>query len=205
MNIIPPRCGDAFEIKKGDRLFVTDIKGKQVADLVLFNSKDVKERISSGKTMDFEETIQISAGNWLWSNRGKKMALICEDDNAQNDFLLAPCCRETFRIMYGFMAARPSCMSNLQTALASYNIHKDDVPTAFNIFMNVKVYANGSLKVLTPKSIAGSTMVLRAEMDLIVGLTSCSAPNSNGGEFKPIGYEIETHDYCYKQSDILFN
>jgi uncharacterized protein YcgI (DUF1989 family) len=32
---------------------------------------------------------------------------------------------------------------------------------------------------------------MRAEMDLIVGLTACSAYASNGGSFKPIHYEIE--------------
>jgi len=32
--------------------------------------------------------------------------------------------------------------------------------------------------------------VLRAEMDLIIGLTACSAYDSNGGSFKPIDYEL---------------
>ena len=32
---------------------------------------------------------------------------------------------------------------------------------------------------------------LRATMDLVIGLTACSAPASNGGSFKPIHYVIE--------------
>jgi uncharacterized protein YcgI (DUF1989 family) len=28
-------------------------------------------------------------------------------------------------------------------------------------------------------------------MDLVVGLTACSAPDSNGGSFKPIDYRVE--------------
>jgi len=31
----------------------------------------------------------------------------------------------------------------------------------------------------------------RAEMDVIVGLTACSAEMSNNGAFKPIEYDIE--------------
>ncbi len=31
---------------------------------------------------------------------------------------------------------------------------------------------------------------LRAEMDLIVGVTACSAEMSNGGSFKPIDLEV---------------
>ena len=41
-----------------------------------------------------------------------------------------------------------------------------------------------------PKSRPGDFIELRAEMDLVCGLTSCSAENSNNGSFKPIDYEI---------------
>ena len=37
---------------------------------------------------------------------------------------------------------------------------------------------------------AGQAITLRAEMDLIVGLTACSAEKSNNYRFKPIGFEI---------------
>jgi len=32
---------------------------------------------------------------------------------------------------------------------------------------------------------------LRAAVDLVIGLTACSAGASNGGSFKPIDFEIE--------------
>ena len=41
-----------------------------------------------------------------------------------------------------------------------------------------------------PTSVAGDQLVLRAEMDLHVGLTACSAEKSNGGVCKPIDFEI---------------
>jgi uncharacterized protein YcgI (DUF1989 family) len=46
------------------------------------------------------------------------------------------------------------------------------------------------VRVGVPSSKAGDYVDLRAEMDLIVGLTACSAENSNNGRFKPIHYEI---------------
>ena len=45
--------------------------------------------------------------------------------------------------------------------------------------------------VLPPTSKVGDRIVLRADMDLIIGLTACSAPASNGGTFKPIHYRID--------------
>ena len=57
--------------------------------------------------------------------------------------------------------------------------------------MNVPVDGRtGKLKVLPPRSKAGDYITFRAEMDLVVGLTACSAPDSNGGTFKPIHYRV---------------
>jgi len=48
----------------------------------------------------------------------------------------------------------------------------------------------GKIAVLPPKSKAGDYIVLQAKMDLLVGLTACSAEMSNNYSFKPIGYRI---------------
>ena len=189
-HTIPPQSGQAFSLKKGQRLKVIDPQGEQVSDMVLFNAADKREKLSSGKTLDFEESLLISAGNWLWSNRSQKMMKILEDSNGRNDFLLAPCSPETFAIMYEQQGYHPSCFENLSKQLAPYNIAADDIPTAFNIFMNVQFAADGKLSVEAPLSQAGDYLLMEAAMDLIVGLTACSAEDSNNGSFKPIQYEI---------------
>lgn len=189
-QIIAPQTGAAFEMEKGDLLTVIDPLGQQVSDMILFNRDDKKERISAGKSMDFEETILLTTGNFLWSNRSQKMMEILQDRNGRNDFLLAPCSPETFKIMYNNPAYHPSCLNNLHENLKSYGIGLDDIPTAFNIFMNVQFNDKGKLKVLPPTSKAGDFIQFKAKMDLIVGLTACSAEDSNGGTFKPIHYMI---------------
>jgi hypothetical protein len=42
-----------------------------------------------------------------------------------------------------------------------------------------------------PPTTPGDFIRLRALEDLVIGLTACSAPDSNGGTFKPIHYRIE--------------
>ena len=187
---IKKQTGSAFKLEKGQLLKVIDPKGGQVSDLVLFNETDIREKISAGKTMDFEESILISENNFLWSNRSRKMMKIIKDTNGRNDILLAPCSPETFQIMYDHKGYHPSCFENLYTNLASYGITPDDIPTAFNIFMNVQFDSSGKLSVLPPTSTAGDYILLEAQMDLIIGLTACSAEDSNGGTFKPIHYQI---------------
>jgi uncharacterized protein YcgI (DUF1989 family) len=50
------------------------------------------------------------------------------------------------------------------------------------------------VSVLPPLSKAGDYVVIKARMDLVVGMTACSAGMSNNFSFKPIGYEISGED-----------
>jgi uncharacterized protein YcgI (DUF1989 family) len=187
---LKPQTGTAFELAKGQQLRVIDPEGEQVADFIAFNRSDKSEWLSSGRSIDYANRIYLTEGDVLYSNRSRPMLTIAEDDVGRHDFLLTPCSPETFQIIYKNHAAHPSCFANLATHLAAFGIAPDSIPTTFNIFMNVEIDANGELKILPPRSKAGDSILLRAEMDLIVGLTACSAEMSNNYRFKPIDFEI---------------
>ncbi|PZT96418.1 MULTISPECIES: DUF1989 domain-containing protein [Sphingomonas] len=193
MNVtIPERSGTAFRLKTGDTLVVVDPRGCQVADLLAFNADDMDEVISSGRTLDYAETIRLTAGHKLYSNRSRVMLDITDDTVGVHDFLLTPCSYDTFHHFYPDLPPHRGCFGNLAAALEPYGVTPDRIPVAFNCFMNVPVDGTtGRLSVLPPISKAGDTITFRAAMDLVIGLTACSAPASNGGSFKPIEYRIE--------------
>ncbi|MAW99332.1 MAG: urea carboxylase-associated protein [Sphingomonas sp.] len=192
VEVIPERSGTAFRLNKGQVLTVIDPKGEQVADLLAFNADDLNEVISSGRTLDYAETIRLTTGHKLYSNRSGVMLEIIQDTVGRHDFLLTPCSVDTFHHFYPDQPPHRGCFGNLAEALAPYGVKEDDIPVAFNCFMNVPIDGEtGELKVLPPISKAGDRIELRAEMDLIIGLTACSAPDSNGGTFKPIHYQID--------------
>ncbi len=192
MHIIPPRSGVAFTLGRGQRLTVIDPQGEQVADLLAFARNDPDEVISSGRTLDYLSRIYLTTPDPIYSNRSNILLRIVEDTVGRHDFLLTPCSRDTFRIIYGDTAPHRGCFGNLAEALAPYGIVPDRIPVAFNLFMNVPVDgATGTLQVLPPLSRAGDHITLEAETDLIIGLTACSALQSNNGSFKPIHYRID--------------
>jgi uncharacterized protein YcgI (DUF1989 family) len=191
LNIIPPRSGVSFIVKKGQRLKIVDIQGEQVADLLCYNLHDTGEYLSSGRTIDYAETILLTAGHSFYSNRSNIMLELIEDTVGRHDFLLTPCSADTFRIIYGHTNPHRGCFGNLCEALKEYGIGPDQIPTTFNVFMHVTVSDTGQVAVLPPKSKAGDQVVFEAKMDLIVGLTACSAEMSNNYSFKPIGYLVE--------------
>lgn len=188
---ISPRCGVAFEIRKGQTLKVIDPLGEQVSDLLAFSAADPREVISSGRSLDYASKLYLSTGDSLYSNRSRVLLRIVEDTVGRHDFLLTPCSADTFRIIYGDEQPHHGCQGNFERALAPFGISGDQIPIAFNIFMNVRVDASsGVMAVRPPLSKAGDHILLVAEMDLIVALTACSAPQSNNGSFKPIDYEV---------------
>jgi uncharacterized protein YcgI (DUF1989 family) len=187
---LEPQTGFGLVVRRGQLLRITDPRGEQVSDLVSFAEGDPHEWLSSGRTIDYANTIYLTTGHTLYSNRSRPMWTIVEDVVGRHDFLLTPCSPETFSIIYGTTGHHPSCFENLATNLAPFGIAPDMIPTTFNVFMNVEIRPTGELAILPPRSRGGDHLVLRAEMDMIVGVTACSAELSNNGTFKPIDVEL---------------
>jgi uncharacterized protein YcgI (DUF1989 family) len=190
--VIPPRSGASLRLARGQVLTVIDPEGEQVSDLVAFNARDVDEYISSGRSIDYASRIFLTRGDILYSNRSNPMLTIVADDVGRHDFLLTPCSEEMFRIIYGDEQPHHGCQGNLERALAPHAIKPDRIPIAFNVFMHVDVNSKtGEIKVLPPLSRPGDSTSFRAEMDLIIGLTACSAGQSNNFRYKPIHYRVQ--------------
>jgi uncharacterized protein YcgI (DUF1989 family) len=190
---LAPQTGTGFLLPAGYLLTVTDPAGRQVSDFFCFNATDHGESLSSGRTIDILGRVAVRQGDALYSNRSRPMVTVEEDTCGRHDFLLTPCSQQTFDMMYPEFggAPHPSCLANLTAGLAPFGIGSDDIGTSFNIFMNVWIDAAGEVHIDPPISRPGDHIVLRAEMDLHVGLTACSAEKSNGGSLKPIDYRIE--------------
>jgi hypothetical protein len=187
---LAPRTGAAFTVRRGDLVRIIDPTGEQVSDLVSFADADRTEWLSSGRTIDYANTIYLTTGHTLYSNRSRPMWTVVDDTVGRHDFLLTPCSPDTFRIIYGITEPRPSCFGNLARHLAPFGIAPDSIPTTLNVFMNVEIGPTGELTIGPPRSRAGDYLLLRAEMDLVVGVTACSAELSNNGAFKPIDVEV---------------
>lgn len=188
---IPPCSAHAIELAAGDELIVIDPEGQQVSDLTAFNRDDTREYLSSGRTIDYASRLFLTTGDLLYSNRSRPMFEIVEDTCGRHDFTLTPCSKDTFAIIYGETDARPGCEGNLATVLAPHGIEVDRIPIAFNVFMHVDIdAATGVIRVLPPRSRAGDHVRLRALMPVIVGMTACSAGQSNNFRYKPIDYRV---------------
>jgi uncharacterized protein YcgI (DUF1989 family) len=187
---LAPRTGAAFTVGKGQIIRIIDVEGEQVADLVCFAQHDIEEYLSSGRTIDYNEKLFLSTGDILYSNRSNPMLCIVADPVGKHDFLFAPCSQEMFSMIYGIKDPHPNCLDNLSVSLTPYGIKASQIPTAFNIFMNVAIAADGKVTVHPPLSKSGDYIDLQTRMNLIVGVTACSADKCNNFKCTSIRIEV---------------
>ena len=187
--LIPACSGKKIEVKKGQTIAVIDIEGGQVVDFFAVVTGRNNEFLSTGVTIDCNESLALRAGNTIYTNLYRPMLKVISDDVGEHD-LLHPCCRkEMYDFFYHNGEGHPNCLDNINGAL------KENRPiiTPLNLFMNTKIGENGKISVEKPLSKAGDKIVFKALMDITLGVAACSVSesNCNGGKCSPIQIIIE--------------
>ena len=188
---IPAQTSVAFRLKAGESLKIIDPLGQQVADLFCADAADISDTFSSGRTIDYNDSIYLKPGHFLYAQSGKILLEIIEDQSPGcHDVLVTPCSLQMFQMMSKNSAFHPSCLGNLTKSLKQFGIAEKQITSTFNIFMNIELSKSGRIEVKSPLSKALDFIVLKALCDLVVGITACSDEGTNNGRCKPIDYEI---------------
>lgn len=147
----------------------------QGCDLVAF-SPDGRERLSSSHTFAFEETTKVGLFSRLWSHCANARLTIVHDTVGEHDLHLPPCSSRSIAHFTPEDGANPVCKDALGEAIRSHGITPDVIDTSFSVFTNIRLDPmSGTVVVGSPHSIAPGTVKLRAEQDLLIGLSTCSS------------------------------
>lgn len=176
-------------LKAKQTLRVICPQGGQTGDLVAFRAGDITEWLCNGRSFDFGDSIYLTQGHTLFSNKCNPMLTIARDDVGRHDFLYAPCSQESFLIQHGEPQHR-NCLTNIADALAHMGVAQHHVPTAFNVFMNSRVGEDGRLTIAPSLAKAGDAIEFTAQMDLAIALTACPTLSCNGGKLGPLQFEV---------------
>lgn len=182
--------GIGITVQAGQRVTVVDVEGGQVAVFFAECAENKQEFLSTGVTIDCNESLRLRIGDRLYSNLYRPMFQILEDDVGEHD-LLHPCCRpEMYDFFYHNAAGHPNCLENINRSLGEARpiIHP------VNLFMHTRIHPDGTISVERPLSTAGSRIVLKAEMDMRIGIAACSVSESscNSGKCTPVDVIVES-------------
>ncbi len=84
----------------------------------------------------------------------------------------------------------PNCLDNLATNIERYGVKATQIMVPLNLFMRISISEEGVIAIHPPRSKAGDFVELRAEMDMIIEVTACSAGVCNNYKWTPIDIEI---------------
>ena len=97
--IIPACSGMKIDVKQGQSITVIDIEGGQVVDFFAEATGNINEFLSTGVTIDCNESLKLNVGSIIYTNLYQPMMKVLSDDVGEHD-LLHPCCRTE---MYDFV------------------------------------------------------------------------------------------------------
>lgn len=173
---IPPMSARAFTIAKGKLLRVTDVQGGQPGDLVALNLHDRSECFSQSRTRVENRACRITVGHTLWTNvlPPRVMFTVTSDTAGNHDLLFTPCCR--YALEKRFNVSRDGCREHPAEALAPWGISLRAVPDPLSLFFSVDLEPDGTMAIGEHGSRPGDCIELRAEMDCLVAVSTCSVP-----------------------------
>ncbi|WP_273130161.1 urea carboxylase-associated family protein [Bacillus weihaiensis] len=181
--------GQSIEVKKNEKIIVVDIEGTQVVDFFAETQQNPLEILSTGVTIDCNDSLKLKVGDTIYTNLYNPMFKLLLDDVGEHD-LIHPCCRtEMYDFFYNNGQDHPSCLENINGNLNNQR----SIIHPINLFMYTKINSDGNISVEKPISKPGDKVVLQAEMDVRLGVAACSVSESkcNGGKCSPIKVIIE--------------
>ena len=181
--------GQSIDVKKNQTITVIDLEGGQVADFFAEALRKPEEFLSTGVTIDCNQSLRLSLNSIIYTNLYRPMLQLITDDVGEHD-LLHPCCRpEMYDFFYQNGEGHPNCLDNINTSLQE----RHPIIYPINLFMHTRINTDGSISVEAPLSKPGDSVTFKALMDVRLGVAACSVLESkcNSGECSPIKIVIE--------------
>lgn len=189
---IRPSAPDVFEILEGQYLQINDVEGKQVSEMVAFNLHDMREMLSTSHTRGINNSMMLVKDMNIYSNRRNAMFALIEDTVGRHDMLLPSCDRRRYLDDYG-LVNHPGCRDNFFRELQPWNVDYDRIPDPINFFLNVGLRARGEFEIREPLSERNDYVILRALMDMVVGVSACPQEQSPATGFNPTDILIRVY------------
>lgn len=187
--MIPACSGIKIDVKQDQRITVIDTEGGQVVDFFAEVTGRPNEFLSTGVTIDCNESLKLKIGDTIYTNLYTPMIEVLSDDVGEHD-LLHPCCRpEMYDYFYHNGKGHRNCFDNINHALEE----RRPIITPVNLFMHTKININGSISVEKPVSKAGDKIILKALLNITLGIAACSVSESkcNSGKCTSVKVMID--------------
>lgn len=161
---------------RGSRLRLIDVKGDACAGLQVFNAEMPTERLNIADTVKVQWNAYLAAGKLLLSDMGRVLMSIEADDAKTHDCFSGTSNAATNLAKYGEgrnSGAYPNGRDRFLLGAAKHGLGRRDVHPCVNLFKGTKIELDGGITPQVGPFAPGRSVVLRAEMDVIVVIANC--------------------------------
>ncbi len=173
----------SWTLKRGMALKLTDTEGGANLSALFFNADSPLERYNMPDTLKAQYTAFLTVGRVLYSDMGRILCSIIEDSCGWHDTLCGATDARLTAEKYGpssYQKHRNAYLhngrDNFLVELGKYGLGKKDLPVPINFFSKVTVDEGGNLHYAGDNSRAGSSITLRAEMNVLVVASNTPHP-----------------------------
>lgn len=163
-------------LARGSRLRLVDVRGDACASMLIFNAEMPTERLNVADTVKIQWNAYLRTGKLLLSDMGRVLMSILEDGAETHDAFCGTSNAATNLAKYGEgrnSGAFPNGRDRLLLGAAKHGLQRRDVHPCVNLFKGTRIEADGTITPLVGPYDAGRSMILRAEMDIIVVIANC--------------------------------
>jgi uncharacterized protein len=192
-RIVPAGEPWIHEIRKGEHLRIVDLEGNQAVDTLFYNAHDYSDRYSAQDTIREQRNIYLTTGTRLMSSLGHVLMTIVADTCGRHDTLGGACATESNMVRYALEKGHMhACRQSFLKALVEdgRGMHKRDLTSNINFFMNVPVTPEGKLTFQDGVSAPGKYVEMRAEMDVLTLMSNCPQLNNPCNAYNPTPVEV---------------
>jgi urea carboxylase-associated protein 2 len=164
-------------LARGARLRLIDLRGDACASLLLFNAEMPTERLNVADTVKVQWNAYLGRGKLLLSDMGRVLMSMLHDDAGTHDGFCGTSNAATNAAKYGNGSNSgpfPSGRDRFLLGVAKHGLQRRDVPPCVTLFKGARIEADGAIMPQIGPFPPGRTVILRAEMDVIVVIANCA-------------------------------
>ena len=163
-------------LPRGARLRLIDVEGDACASILLFNAEMPVERLNVADTVKVQWNAYLGAGRTLLSDMGRVLVSILEDEAGTHDTFCGTSNAATNAAKYGSGANSGPCPNGRDRLLlgaAKHGLQRRDVHPCVTLFKGAKIEADGAITPVIGPFRPRRSVVVRAEMDVIIVIANC--------------------------------
>jgi len=181
-------------------LRLTDVEGRASVAALLYNADHPLERYNMADTLKAQYTARLTQGYVLYSDMGRILMSVIEDSCGWHDTITGAMDASLSLQRYGegtYQELRNdfhrNTRDNFLIALGKHGLGKRDLVANPNFFVKVAVDETGRLSWVPGNSRPGASIVLRAEMNVLVVLSNTPHPLDPGKIYAPRSVDLAVY------------